>query len=54
MIYTKEYLEQLRKLEEKNKQQQERNPGGYLSTRKEDGSPRESGAARMFERYGWF
>lgn len=28
-------------------------PGGYMSTRNEDGSSR-GGAARMFERYGWF
>lgn len=54
MIYTKQYLEQLRKLEEKNKLVQERKSGGYTSTQKVDGSDRESGAARMFERYGWF
>lgn len=54
MIYTKEYLAKLTKLEEKNKQTQSRKPGGYLSPYKNDGTLRENGAARMFERYGWF
>lgn len=53
VTYTKEYNEYLRKLEEKNKRQQERNPGGYLSPYDKDGKLREDGRARMFEQYGY-
>ena len=53
VTYTKEYKEYLRKLEEKNKRQNDRKPGGYSSIYDKDGKVRENGRCQMIERYGY-
>lgn len=42
-----------RRLEEVSKTRADYAPGGYMSTRNEDGGSR-GGAASMFEQYGFF
>jgi hypothetical protein len=53
VTYTEEYKKYLRELEEKNKQNNERKPGGYFSIYDKNGEVREDGRCRMIEQYGY-
>ena len=54
MEYTQKYLDELEAQSKLNEEENDHKPGGYYSTHTEDDELRENGAARMFERYGFF